>query len=199
MVFAALTLAAAVATAKPIAAPPVFVSSIHAATFEAPPGTWICQLASDWVGSDHGTVVFLVPPTACEGTGYPSTARGITDPGPVPNVEIFYAYEMPDIHAPKMCRRVARLMLLGKLHPVCREVTNGTIMLSTRATFLGDEKMELHLDLTTTPARLGGDLAVFRTIAASFRGCRSLWPADGTIKAQWVGAGRKCPRNGRYF
>jgi hypothetical protein len=89
-----VALALAAALAVPVAAPPVFVGGDYALTFQTPRKTTICALPSDWVGSNHGTVIFLRPPKRCGGVGYPSSSRGFSDD--VPRIEVFYAYWLGD-------------------------------------------------------------------------------------------------------
>jgi hypothetical protein len=53
---------AAASLSTPIPTPPIFVAGDYALTFRAPPDTTTCALPPDWVGSNHGTVIFLRPP-----------------------------------------------------------------------------------------------------------------------------------------
>ena len=196
---AALLLAAAIAIRATVPAPPVFVSDIHALTFRTPAHSWACPLPDDWAGSDHGTTVFLARPKGCAPQGYPSSGRNISDMALVPAIDVFYAYDVGQDWSNPCHATVGRVRLLGKLRPVCREDVPGGIQLFAQAGFMGDEPSFASITLTTTRARLAIDLPDFRALAASVRACRSLWPAQGKWKAQWVGNGAKCPRDGQFF
>lgn len=96
---------AAVSLSTPIPTPPIFVAGDYALTFRAPPNTTTCPFPADWVGSNHGTVVFLRPPKGCGGVGYPSSSRSFSEN--VPRIEVFHAYWIGDPGTgPKPCRRV---------------------------------------------------------------------------------------------
>ena len=62
-----------------------FTSVNYPMTFKAPASAFFCPLSPDWVGSDHGTTVFLARPKACYGAGYPSSSRGF-EPGDFPRI-----------------------------------------------------------------------------------------------------------------
>jgi hypothetical protein len=199
MAFATLILAGAIATHASIAVPPVFVSTIHNVTFRAPARGWACPLTDDWVGSDHGTTVFLTRPKGCAPQGYPSSGRNISDTALVPAIDVFYAYDVGQDWSNPCHATAGRVRLFGKLRPLCREDVPGGIQLFAQAGFMGDEPSFANVTLTTTPARLAIDLPAFRALAASLRACRSLWPAQGKFKAEWLGRGAKCPRDGQFF
>jgi hypothetical protein len=192
MAIVALLFAVAVAT-RPALAPPVFVSTIHAITFHVPDRAWFCPLPPDWQGSDHGTVIFLSPPRVCEGTGFPSDARNISDRSLVPSIEFYYGYDpLPPCHA------VGAVELLGRMRPLCRESVKGGVSLSVSAIYMADIASLVEITLDTTVARSSQDLAVLRKLAASVQTCRSIWP-DGRKKKSYIGVGAACPRNGQYF
>jgi hypothetical protein len=63
-------------SAHPLPVPALYVTKNYGLMVRVPPRRTYCPLPADWVGSDHGTTVFLVPPADCAATaGYPSTAR----------------------------------------------------------------------------------------------------------------------------
>src|SRR5271156_6676533 len=92
---------AAVAVSAPTPAPSLYVTENYALTFRTPPHTTICALPDSWVGSDHGTVIFLAPPRSCGRPGFPSSSRGFR--GNVPRIEVYYAYRVEETPAPS-CR-----------------------------------------------------------------------------------------------
>ena len=51
---------------EPVVVKRPFVSDTHGLVVRFPPGLTYCPVAADWVGSDHGTVVYLVRPAACD-------------------------------------------------------------------------------------------------------------------------------------
>lgn len=190
---AALAAAAAIA---PLPAPSVFVTSNYGLTFRTPPHAFHCPLSKDWVGSDHGTVVFLERPTACFGAGYPSSSRGYA-PEDLPRVDVFYAYWSEDLTAPP-CSRAGQVRLMGRLRPVCRERIGKLVRLSSTARYKADIAAEATVSLVTTPARLDYDLAAFRIVAASMAACRADWK-DDRGRPFTIGTGPPCPPNGRWF
>ena len=69
--------AATVLVSAPIPTPPIFVTPVYALTFRSPSATTICALPVDWTGSDHGTVMFLLPPKQCGGARFPLRERAV--------------------------------------------------------------------------------------------------------------------------
>ena len=131
----AFALAAALLNA-PIPTPPIFVAGDYALTFHTPPDTTTCALPADFVGSNHGTVIFLQPPKDCGGVGYPSSSRSFSEN--VPRIEVFYAYWLGDPGTgPKPCHRViGRIQFIAKARKLCPDRSGpGSAHLRQRAIY----------------------------------------------------------------
>jgi hypothetical protein len=194
---AALMMAAAV-TGAPQPAPPIFVSGNYALTFRSPADTTICPLAPDWVGSDHGTVIFLTPPHACGGAGYPSSSRGFSPEAP--RLEVYYQYWLDDPDTPPPpCRHViGRVRFVRKLRPLCRIAQGGMLRISVSARYTADNPAWVEVAAVTTPLRLKTDLQALKALSASLRPCRASWStSDG--KSGTIGTGADCPADGKFF
>lgn len=187
---------AALPAAPPRPAPRVYATHQYVLTFRTPPGATYCPLPAGWIGSDHGTTVFLERPRDCgEGAGYPSTSRSFA-PGNVARINLFYVYRPVDPMPPVRCRRVGRLVLLGRVRPLCRTEEGGMIRISVGAPYRADIAAEATMTLVTRPARLAGDLATFRRVAASLRTCRATWRERRRPFS--FGSGPPCPRVGTF-
>ena len=83
-----------VVLAAALVAPPVYVSPNYNLSFRSPPGAYYCPLPKGWVGSDHGTILFLQRPARCGGAGYPSSSRGF-EPAGLSRIDVYYGYRLP--------------------------------------------------------------------------------------------------------
>ncbi len=185
-VMLAMVAGAAPAAVPPRPTPPVYATHNYGLTFRSPAHGYYCPLPKDWVGSDHGTTIFLDQHVGCSGgAGYPSTSRGFT--ANVPRIEIFYVYRADDDPKMERCRTSLHIRLLGTRRPICRSREGRLEALKAQA-FYGKEPSEVDVRLVTTRARLAGDLLVMRQLVRSLRECR-----DGD-----VGRGAPCPRAGWY-
>lgn len=188
---------------RPRPAPAHFVSYAHGLTFRSPAGSTYCPFPAGWVGSDHGTVVFLTPPHRCGGAGYPSSSRSWDSPAT--HIDVYYAYWMgEDEPAPSPCRRVGSIRMFGKSRPLCRREDRNQIVIDATARFRGDLDSQMTLTLVTTPKRFAADLATFRAMATSIRGCRAVSRAvddngHKVGKPEALGVGAPCPRGGIFF
>lgn len=181
----------------PRSAPAAFVTEQYGLTFRTPPGSSYCALPDDWVGSDHGTVVFLTPPKRCHGAGYPSSGRGFD--GAAPRIEVFYAYDADDLdQTPPPCEEVGAIAFLGELRQLCRTSSRRGVEISVSAKYLADVPALAILRLVTSPARLERDLQTFRVLLQSARTCTATW-GDGKGATFTIGSGRPCPDDARYF
>lgn len=185
----------------PRIAPAQFATSQYGLTFRTPTSATYCPLPEDWIGSDHGTTVFLEKPRRCGGAGYPSTSRGF-EPAGLARLELFYSYWTSDDDLPvPACRRVASVLFLGARRDVC-EVRHGALIRRTvTARYRADDRAaataQVVFTLTTRADRLAGDWAVFRQAAATFRTCSSIWRGSkGTFT---TGVGARCPKASRWF
>jgi hypothetical protein len=199
-VLAALMMAALEAASLPRPAPHAFVSTQYGLTFRSPVGSSYCALPGEWVGSDHGTVIFLAPPTQCHGAGFPSSGRGF-DGNPA-RIEVFYAYDVgadDDAQPPPSCHQVGHVDFLGKVEPLCRTTSRHEVEVSVTAKYQADTSAEAILTLVTTPDRLEGDLKKFRGLLESARICTATWHDDKGGAPFTMGSGPPCPKGARYF
>ena len=194
-VVAQMMAAAAPVTVPPKPAPPVFETTIYGLTLLTPKGSAYCPLPGDWVGSDHGTTMFLAPPRFCAGTGYPSSSRGF-EPGATPRIEVYYGYDMgtpvPKCHADGTAR------LFGRQVTLCRDQTEGMTVLTAHGGYTADMAAEADITLITTAARLPQDRQVFAGLLASVRTCSSMQYGSNN-KPFELGTGQPCPKNGEWF
>jgi hypothetical protein len=181
----------------PKPAPPVFVTSIYGLTFKTPPASFYCPLPDDWVGSDHGTTVFLQSPGSCGGAGFPSSSRGFSRN--VPRIDVFYAYWMgEDEPSPPPCPAAGRMQLFSELRPLCREDKDGWITVTVSARYTADIPAQVTVTLVTQPNRLDQDISKLISLTTSMRSCSSVWTFDKG-KRSVVGNGPRCPKDGEYF
>ncbi|HWE46562.1 MAG TPA: hypothetical protein VG407_11085 [Caulobacteraceae bacterium] len=194
----ALAFAAVAAAASPRPTPNAFVSEQYGLTFQTPSGSSYCALSDDWVGSDHGTVIFLTPPTRCYGTGYPSSGRGFD--GDPSRIEVFYAYYTADEDedTPPPCDQVGQVIFLGEVRPLCRTLSGQRAEVSVSARYEADIPAEAILTLVTSPDRLRNDLRKFETLLKSAMTCTATWRDNKGIFFK-TGSGPACPNDARYF
>jgi len=183
-------------TIAPKPAPPIFVTSNYGLTFKAPPGSFYCPLPDGWVGSDHGTTVFLQSPEACGGAGYASSSRNFL--GDVPRIEIYYGYWFADEErAPPPCDMAGRTKLLSEPRPLCREDKDTRVNIRVWARYMADSPAEVVVTLVTEPGRLDRDIATLITLTVSMRTCSFVWTEHGKKFA--TGTGPSCPEDGTHF
>lgn len=181
-------------TARP--APSLFVTQQYGLIAEFPPGLTYCPPPADWHGSDHGTQIYLVPPSQCgEARSYSSSAR--TPASFVPAIAIFYSRDVADFHradrkdsppetnaelAEQMCGDLyvplpPGIVLLGTRAAGCRTQQDGVITFQAMVLFPNGDSTAIQPDqvlivsLETTPDRLKVDLPIFTWIAAGIRVC----------------------------
>jgi hypothetical protein len=190
--------------ARPRPAPAWFVSANYGIAFASPPGGAHCPLPDGWIGSDHGTVVFLEAPRSCAGAGWPSSSRSF-EPGTAARIDLYYAYSMrtillpEEIPPPPPCRAVGALRFLGALRPVCEEQADGIIRRRVEADYpIGAEhEGTAILTLVTRAERLARDMPAFAAAAASVRHCtRIIREGSRTYRE---GSGPPCPPEGSFF
>jgi hypothetical protein len=194
-----VALALAVASlGTPVPTPPIFVAGDYALTFRVPVDTTTCTLPADWVGSNHGTVVFLRPPKECGGVGYPSSSRSFSDD--VPRIEVFYAYWDDDLGTGfEPCRRViGRIKFIAKTRKLCETRQGPDLRISVSARYTADAPAWVELTLVTTPERFGVDLKTFRQLAGSVTPCKVSF-SGGAGKSDSIGVGAACPAGGKFF
>ena len=181
-----------------------FTSTNYAITFKAPENAFYCPLPKDWVGSDHGTVVFLAPPKACYGAGYPSSGRGF-EPGDLPRIEVFYAYDLDDPesgHKPPPCNAAGTTLLFGKAASLCQETKDGLTIITADGRYTADQPALLSATLVVSAADAPRFLPTFKAVLASIHPCRDKWEAADehgkTLKSGYIGHGPACP-NGQWY
>ena len=196
-----LAMAAAISTvSNPLPTPSAFVSERYGLTFQTPRSSTYCALPNDWVGSDHGTVIFLAPPTRCYGAGFPSSGRGFD--GNAPHIEVYYGYDLAEDEEgqkPPPCREVGRVEFLGKPRPLCQTTSRQRVEVMVSAKYIADQPAEATLTLVTSRARLEADLPSFEALLRSARTCTATWRDDKGGKPFTTGSGASCPTNARWF
>lgn len=184
---------------QPRPAPPVYVTEKHGVMASFPPGLTYCPLPKDWVGSDHGTEVYLVPPAGCRALrSYPSSGRY---PGShVRTISLYYGYNVVEIRpgSPPRTRREALqincgepyaplpagIQLLGFAAVGCLIENRGSVEVLVVALYNLEGAQqeapdhELVVSLMTTRNRLADDLRVFKAIARDIRVCTPDWAKE---------------------
>lgn len=183
-------------------APGVYATQNYGLTFHVPPHSFYCPLPAEWVGSDHGTLIFLEPPGSCAGYGFPSSARGFERD--VARIEIFYGYDLSEFDgeenalAPQPCDAVAHVRFLGRDTPICKTLADGKITLRAKAKYEADARAEATFTLVTTAGRFARDSTVFQALLASARPCSSEWK-DNKGRTGRIGTGDRCPPGATWF
>jgi len=197
---------AGLAAVPPRVAPPAYATANYGLTFRAPRGATYCPLPAGWIGSDHGTTLFLERPRRCGASAsYPSTGRSFA-PASLARIRLYYGYVTWDEGEvrPPPCREIGRIPFLGRARPLCRTDDHGEISVEVAGRYVSDRRMEAEraapseavLTLVTRAGRLTRDLAVFRRVAASLRTCRAIW--HGPRGRYTVGIGPLCPDVGTF-
>jgi hypothetical protein len=179
-------------------APPTYSTPNYALTFHTPSGSSFCPLPADWVGSDHGTILFLSPPASCGGAGFPSSSRGFSPPN-LPRIEIFYSYWDKDEETTPSCNVVGRANLLSKQRSLCKDTSDGMTTITISAHYKADIPAQLIITLISEPQRLDRDLRSLVLLANSVRTCSSHWSSSDGKKAFVMGSGPPCPANAKWF
>jgi hypothetical protein len=191
------TEAAASNPTPPVPAPPVYVTENYFLTFRSPAGAAICPLPDDWVGSDHGTTLFLSPPEICEGAGYPSSDRGFSPDEP--RIEVYYGFAFDDgPPITRHCRADGTIKLFRRTRTLCRGAAPGDVRFTAQARYSAGGPAELVITLVTRQDRLARDLQTFRAFAATARPC-SVSFSDEHGKRGWAGTGAPCPANEKWW
>ena len=180
---------------KPLPANGDYATGIYGLTFKPPQHASYCPLPEDWTGSDHGTVIFLEPPHACYGAGYPSSGRGF-EPADTPRIEIYYGYFMgEDIEKPAPCKSVGTATLFGKKANLCGDTWRGLATISVSGRYVADLPAELSATLVSKPSDLSRYMPRFTALVASIRTCSEKWTGGGPDKKKTfvIGQGPRCP------
>lgn len=184
--------------AAPKRAPKTYVTENYALTFRVPQSLTYCPLPANWVGSDHGTYLFLEPPKECDGTGFPSTARRF-EPDDTPRIEVFYGYAVDEDgeqgQHDECTDRLGLAQFMGGRHPLCRIKRGTMVAVTISAKYRVDEIAEVSFSLVTTEARLKQDLGVFEAVLSTTRSCTA---SSKDNKGHKMGSGAPCPKNGWF-
>jgi hypothetical protein len=181
----------------PRAVKPSFASVNYGLAFSAPAGASYCRISADWVGSDHGTVVFLQRPRQCGGTSYSSSGRGFRPAG-TPRIEVYYGYWLgDDASPPPPCTCVTGVRLFGRERPICGGRDGKMIVRTVGARYMSGSDSEVSMRLVTTRARLKRDSATFRHMVESVRTCTAVLRIDRG-KPVTLGRGPACPKDTFY-
>ena len=182
------------AATKPRPAHGRFSTNNYTLTFRAPPGLTYCPVPANWTGSDHGTILFLIPPRRCTGVGYPASDRG-AEPAGLPHIEVYYGHrDLADAPLPP-CRAVGSISLLGQPRPLCAGHAKGLILRTVSALYSNDTTNEVSLTLVTTRQRLTKDIALFSHLVRSVGMCTSDMALPGGKR---FGSGPPCGRGDFY-
>jgi len=202
---------------QPQPTPPLYVTENHGLMASFPPGLTYCALPRDWVGSDHGTQVYLVPPVACGlSTAYQSSDR--FPESRVPTIGLYYAFNVTEIEhkpgqfsPPRTPREVlsmycaephtrapAGIQLFGVPATGCliehgRSVEvriAGVYSYATATDGLPDHI--LLVTLMTTRDRFSNDLRVFKVVVGNIHVCMPDAATDATVL-------RRCPRGAEWW
>jgi hypothetical protein len=194
LVFLATLMMSGVACAspdvRPLPAPPKYASPNYTLAFDVPRGMTYCPLSKDWVGSDHGTVIFFTPPARCGGAGYPSSSRGF-EPEQTPRIEVFYGYDAGNELEP--CRLAGHARLFGREEALCSKEQHGLTVLTVHGDYKADVAAEVYLTLVAPAKDEPRYIKTFLALVASVHTCKAVWTDDGKPKkTSSIGHGPPC-------
>ena len=177
--------------------PGEYVTGNYGLIFQPPQKSFFCPLPKDWVGSDHGTFLFLKRPTACYGAGYPSSSRGF-EPPTTARIEVYYGYAPePDEEKPQACKVAGTAMLFGKKVSLCKREWQGMTAISASGRYTADAPAEFSATLVALPADQKAYMPMFLSFLASVHACDAGWTDSRTGKHMGF-RGARCPRT-RWF
>jgi len=178
----------------PLPPPSRYVTQNYGLTFNIPAAASYCPLPQGWVGSDHGTTIFLERPKACDRG---NIEREFSPPS-VPRIDIYYAYWMGDEEPkPPACDVDGWTTLFGQRHAICFGQTNGMVTEEISALYTFDGPVQVIVTLATTRPRLKQDLIALRALMASMRSCE-VTTTNAAGKQFVFGTGQPCPA-GAWF
>jgi hypothetical protein len=188
--FSGVACADASTAAVPQPTPRLFLTQNYGIVARLPTGLTYCPLPADWVGSDHGSIMYLVPPSACPEIGEMAKA---------PSIVIYYVFnaadrpnaDRPPFTATELAEDLCRspnlpipsgLVLLRRAGIGCRHDDAGWVEIELLALFNPERPRAdeapgsiLIVSLRTTRSRLAQDLPVFAALAATVRACTPWW------------------------
>src|SRR5215471_1260715 len=192
VIFSCLALHAETTLKTSEIAPRLYVTSNYGLRAQIPPNLRYCPLPEGWVGSDHGTVLFLEPPSECiPSAAYPSIIR--PTPEFVPAIYIEYEHsveidrgngksslpgntsEVMQQYCEKSDRQIpSGLRLLRRQAVGCRHEEAGLVDIKLGALYWSNQE-ELFVTLHTTRQRLSQDLLIFAKVASGISECKPDW------------------------
>jgi hypothetical protein len=177
----------------PQPAPHIYVTSNYGLMAKIPSGLTYCQLPEGWTGSDHGTVLFLEPPSGCiPSQSYPSSDR--PTPEFVPAIHLYYEHNVAEINRgkgesspPRTSAEFARqscdrpylkipsgLNLLGRPAIGCRHDEGDRVDIAMAALYWSGNEGVI-VSLSTTRKRLIHDLPMLAKMASAISVCKPDW------------------------
>ena len=184
-------LAAASVAGHPLPAPSKYATSNYAVAFDVPRSTTYCPLPKDWVGSDHGTTIFLTPPKLCGGAGYPSSSRGF-EPARTPRIEVYYGYT-DSVSEPAPCHLAGHARLFEREEALCSDKQDGLAILTVHGNYDADEPAEIQLSLVASAQDQPRYAKAFLALVASVHACKASWPdSRNPKKVSFIGHGPPC-------
>ncbi len=177
----------------PQPAPRLYVTSNYGLMAKIPRGLMYCRLPDGWMGSDHGTVLFLEPPSGCiPSHSYPSSDRPTADF--VPAIFFYYEHNVADIDRGKdesspprtsseyvrqSCERPylkipSGLRLLGRPAVGCRHDDGDRVDITLAALYWSGNEGVI-VTLSTNRKRLSHDLPMLAKVASAISVCKPSW------------------------
>ena len=186
--------AAVRAQAVPSPTPRLYVTHNHGVAIRIPPGLSYCPLPDGWVGSDHGTLLYIVPPAACPpvaeaehassafigvyyGFNVAEYARADGTQGPPRS-----AAELLHLTCPAP-RSLPGVILLGRPALLCHSAKGPVVTIASGALFYLEppapgryvQGRALNITLATTRPRLHRDFRLFARLLAQVSICTPEW------------------------
>ncbi len=183
LLLAAALLCGGADAARP--APPAYVTPNYGVRLALPPGLSYCPLPADWVGTDHGPMLYLRRPDCRDpkgrriGVDYEHNVAEHDYGGPEDRPARTDA-ELRRTDCPSL-RPAVPVRLLGRRVLPCVEVAGGWLTVTAAAVYDierdGTEPpgFTLAVRLVTTPRYLAADLAAFRRVVAGASICTPRW------------------------
>ena len=191
------------AATTPLQTPGVYVTGNHGLRVVVPRGLYYCPIPKSRIGSDHGTILFLNPPTDC-------------DSGVGSRISIYYGFNVAEHDHGDGDERPAKtdaelrqdecsagtrvsmhFWLLGHAVAGCVVQEGSLIMISANAVYSLERLHEgvpdhtLAVTLYSSPERLRADLATFRRVLAGISICTPRWAetqAGRQACREWAGS-----------
>jgi hypothetical protein len=186
---AALSSAHAATATKPRPTPHLYVTGNHGVRIEVPGGLYYCPLPDSWVGADHGSNLFLTPPSDCDAEAAPrvSVYYGLNvaewDHGDGQERPPRTDAELRQDECPRGGGKLTDLRLLGRSVTGCTVQKGALVTISANVLYSlehggigsGEPDHILAVTLFTTSERLEADVVTFRRVLAGTSICTPEW------------------------